>query len=213
MENQNHQALTNRSEESLTLRRRSKILSGVTTSGVVAADLMGEIVSTRDMQECMLAMEQNFGKSYAVEMKGRVALLFEKCLEKDWSALRFRAAVDWILEHKPYPNWTLADFFSAPLQKLYPYTEYTRLLQERGKGFNAEIQWYKINGMSLWAYKHEGELPFEKITEKRDEPEPEGKYASAEDLRKAFENVRFTGHIGRQIKEALPLEEKFPVND
>ena len=95
-------------------------MSEITEQGVAAVDLVGEAVSTRDVQECILAMEQNYGKSYSEELSGRVKLLFAKCLEKDWSSKRFRDAADWIIEHKPFPNWTVADFFTAPMKTLYP---------------------------------------------------------------------------------------------
>ena len=134
-------------------------------------------MNTGDVRQCLLAMEQNFGKQYSAEMSGRVQLLFSMCLKDSWTSERFTKATEWILKNKPYPNWTVADFFSAPLQKLYPRSEHLKLLSERGKGVNAEIQWYNVNGVALFAWKHEGELPFNKftyrLTNEADCPEPE----------------------------------------
>ena len=145
------------------MKRLKKNFTALTE--IPALNLLGQIISARDVAECLAVFTTAYGKNFALEISERVNLLFRLCLEDHWTNERFIQTAKWIVKNRPYKDWTIADFFSAPTAKLFTYFKYISELHEKGKSLNLEIQWYSVNGINLWAYKKDGDLPFTKLEE------------------------------------------------
>jgi len=141
----------------------------VPNDGIIISDLYDEPISLQSFTDCIERLGANYGINYFQDQNGKVLLLFEEITRAGWSNDRLKETIRWLIHQNKFATWTLADFFSAPLAKIYPYSKYLSERQEKGNALNLEINWYIINGSAYWAYKISGDLPFPK----NDNPKPE----------------------------------------
>lgn len=153
------------------------------------ADLIGELVQANDVDEAVNLMTIAYGKQYAEEYEERIQLLFGMILEDGWSKKRFMDTLKFLIKTRPYRDWTISDFISAPTAMLVSY-------EKAGKGFVP----YRVGKFILWAEPHV-EVPFEKVVSP--------KYAHMEPVQYSgepvFENERVRQmflNAKRQVKEA-----------
>ena len=114
------------------------------------------------MSNAMLMMEQNYGVEYPRE---KVQLLFSMIEEDKWSEERFKRTLKWILKNRPYPTWSISDWFSYGV-KVYPYAWYLKQQSEAGPYRNVlkEMDVYKMaDGVFAYRWHDREELPFEKV--------------------------------------------------
>jgi hypothetical protein len=91
-----------------------------------------------------------------------MALLVDMIREDGWTEERFQRTLKWFLKNKPFPAWTVADWFSFSV-KVYPYSWYLEQVSKNGGGVNKQIETYRINGVTVFRYADGQELPFEKL--------------------------------------------------
>lgn len=151
-------------------------LQATPENGILVAEVFNDPITSVGFSDCIKRLAVNFGIDYAGRNPEKLALLFEEMLIAGWTNEWMKQATRYFMKNNKYPTWTIADWFDLPLQKLYTHSQYTAKITEFGRGFNSEIQWYDLEGVFLWAYKKEGELPFKKKQIKKAQavaPEPE----------------------------------------
>ena len=99
-------------------------------------------------------MQANYGTDYAPE---KIALLFDMIRDEEWSEERFNRTFKWFLKNKPFPSWTIADWFSYGV-KVYP-VEWTH-----GKSLS-DYEGYELpGGVNVFKPKDGVTLPFPEAT-------------------------------------------------
>lgn len=118
-------------------------------------------VSASTITKALIIIEQNFGAEVA---KNKAELLFDMVTEDGWSEKRFDMTFKWFLKNKPYPSWTIADWFSYGV-KLYPQQWYFEKCTQ-GRNVLKEMDRYKLaDGVIGYKWKDGIELPLEKLPE------------------------------------------------
>lgn len=103
-------------------------------------------------------MKQNYGIDYPKE---KVMMLFSMIEGEAWSEERFKRTFDWIIKNRPYPTWTISDWFNYGV-KLYPYAWYLKQQNEAGpyRDVSKEMDCYKLSGgVMAYKWKDGQELP------------------------------------------------------
>lgn len=131
-------------------------------NGVNALDVVPSIpVQEKSLAFAKEVLEQNFGTPIP---NAKWMMLCQRIIEEDWSEERFKRTLNWFIDNKKYPSWTIADWFEYGV-KLYPIQWMNR---EIGKMGNPERAWelfdrYRVNGVVVCKFKDGIELPLEKI--------------------------------------------------
>jgi len=111
-------------------------------------------------------LEANYGTEYNSE---KAALLFDVVREEGWSEERFLRTLKWFLKNKPFPAWTVADWFQHGV-RVYPYEWYLEQQAKAGpyRRVLDQMEMYRLpDGIVVFKWKDGEELPFEKIDFKR----------------------------------------------
>lgn len=124
-----------------------------------ALDFIGGKVTSEDILKAEEFLKMNFGVDYPKE---KFSMLWEMIREEGWTSERLKQTLKNFLKTKKFATWTIADWFDYKIE-LYGYSEYLKKLNERGKTFNNEIEWYRVGGVPFWKYKDVTELPLERI--------------------------------------------------
>jgi len=104
-------------------------------------------------------LESNFGGPIS---DGKMAMLFEMCQEDGWTEERFLRTFKWFLKNKPYPAWTVADWFHYTV-KVYPYEWYLNQCRP-GQDVLKEMEIYRLpDGTVVYKWIDGEALPFEKL--------------------------------------------------
>lgn len=167
------------------------------TTEIAVSDFVGDILQHRDMTEAVSLMVIAYGKQYADEYRERLQLLYGMILKESWSKKRFMDTLEHLIKTRPYRDWTISDFFSAPCAMLVSY-------DKAGKGFIP----YQVGKHILWAEPHVS-VPFERVQSKEYahmKKEPEGRKATKEEIREALRGVNLEVKYTAQRKEAVSLE-------
>lgn len=84
----------------------------------------------------------------------KAQLIYNKCLELEWSSEYFFKHLGNFLIKQKYPNFTVADFFDIEIPKLKTHQDYQKLLQEQGESINSrERILFKTEKSYLWEFK------------------------------------------------------------
>lgn len=151
------QTTTSKALESL--RKSSEI---VTEKGVNALDLYNSPeVSTQTFSKTALMLKQNYGTNYSDDKMG---LLFDMIRDDGWSEERFNRTLRWFLKNKPFPAWTIADWFTYSVP-VYPYEWYLKQCVP-GRDVSKEMDIYELeDGTRVYKW-HDGiDLPLKKAGE------------------------------------------------
>lgn len=170
MENQNllmkNDSLITTTKPEILCENWENKLSIVQSNGsIIAYDFLGSKISLESFLKGVERLSANFGIDFgAPEHKPKVLLLFEELVIAGWTTERFLATVRWVIHNQKFATWTLADWFTAPLAKLYTEGEILSR-KKNGEKFTA----YKIENTILWS-EITNELPFERfITDTQDQ--------------------------------------------
>jgi len=123
-------------------------------------------VTTQSFTRAMAMLEANYGTEYNSE---KAALLFDVVREEGWSEERFLRTLKWFLKNKPFPAWTVADWFQHGV-RVYPYEWYLEQQAKAGpyRRVLDQMEMYRLpDGIVVFKWKDGEELPFEKIDFKR----------------------------------------------
>lgn len=129
--------------------------------GVNALDLIDSPqVDSGTFTKAVAILQSNYGIEYSDE---KVALLFDMVREDGWSEERFTKTLRWFLKNKPFPAWTISDWFSYGV-KVYPYAWYLEQVTKFGKAVNKQIQAFILpDGTRVFRYRDDERLPFEEV--------------------------------------------------
>lgn len=119
-------------------------------------------VTTQTFTRAMALLEANYGTEYNSE---KAALFFDVVREEKWSEERFLRTLRWFLKNKPFPAWTIADWFQYGV-KVYPYEWYLKQQHGAGPMVNVlkQMDRYRLpDGTVVYRWKDGEELPFEKV--------------------------------------------------
>ena len=138
-------------KNSAALRSLKQPSTLVIENGINALDLIDSPpATTASLQTAVAVMQANYGTEYAPE---KIALLFDMIRDEGWSEARFNRTLKWFLKNKPFPSWTIADWFSFSV-KVYPL-EWTY-----GKSRN-EYEGYELpEGVTVYKPIDGVKLPF-----------------------------------------------------
>jgi hypothetical protein len=104
-------------KRSAVLRNLKQPSTSAIVNGENALDLIDSPeVSVPTFTKAMAMVQANFGVEYD---KTKAALLFDMIREDRWSEERFVRTLKWFLKNKPFPSWTMADWFNYSI-KVYP---------------------------------------------------------------------------------------------
>lgn len=132
----------------------------MTLNGIDALDLIeSDPVQPATFTKAIAILQANYGTEYSQE---KVAVLFDTIRGENWGEERFQRTFKWFLKNKPFPAWTIADWFSFSV-KVYPYSWYLEQVSKSGGGVNKQIETYRIDGVTVFRYADGQELPFEKV--------------------------------------------------
>lgn len=116
-------------------------------------------VAPATITKALVILEQNFGAEVS---KNKAELLFDMVTEDGWSEKRFDLTFKWFLKNKPYPSWTIADWFSYGV-KLYPEAWYRQQCRE-GMDVRKQMDRYKLaDGVIGYKWKDGIDVPLEKL--------------------------------------------------
>lgn len=133
----------------------------VAQNGVNALDLIPSLpVGESTFTKAVAILQANFGTSYSPE---KIATLFDLIDDDGWSEERFKRTFKWFIKNKPFPAWTVADWFAYSV-KVYPYSWYLEQVAKNGREVNGQIDTYKLDdGTLVFRYRDSDELPFRKV--------------------------------------------------
>jgi hypothetical protein len=131
----------------------------VSECGINALDLIpSEPVSTKTFSKSFAILQANYGTEYSQE---KMALLFDMINDDGWSEERFTRTLKWFMKNKPFPSWTIADWFSHSV-KVYPKSWYDEQCVN-GKG--GEIETYLLDDKTyVYKFRDGVTLPFTLVT-------------------------------------------------
>lgn len=123
-------------------------------------------VTTQTFTKAIAILQANFGVEASSE---KVAAFFDLVREEEWTEERFMRTFRWFLKHKPFPAWTIADWFQYGV-KVYPYEWYLEQQAKAGPYVRVlkQMEMYRLlDGTVVFKWKDGEELPFEKIDFKK----------------------------------------------
>jgi hypothetical protein len=128
--------------------------------GVNALDLIqSEPLEKTDFMKAHALLEANYGTEYKRE---KMLLLLEMILEEGWTKERFQRTLRWFIKNKPFPAWTIADWFAYKIP-VYGYSWY---LAQCAQGYDVrkDMDIYELeDGTRVYRWHDEQELPFRKV--------------------------------------------------
>ena len=134
------------------------------SNGVNAFDVVPSIpVKPETLSFAKELLEQNFGTPIP---SAKWMMLCQRIIEEDWSEERFKKTLNWFIDTKKFPSWTIADWFEYGV-KLYPFRwvrEYCHKNGLREVDFIRTLDVYMVDGIRLYKFKDGVELPLEKIS-------------------------------------------------
>lgn len=119
-------------------------------------------VETTTLTKAIATLQANYGTSYSPE---KIMLLFEMVRDEHWTEEQFTRTFKWFLKNKPFPAWTIADWFQYGV-KVYPYAWYLRQQNEAGPHVDVlkKMDRYRLpDGTTVFKWKDGEVLPFERI--------------------------------------------------
>jgi hypothetical protein len=142
------------------LRILNQPSDSVTLNGVNALDLIDSPeVSTPVFTRAIALLQANYGTEFSRE---KTALLFDMIREDGWTKERFDWTFKWFLKNKPYPSWTISDWFSYGV-KVYPYSWYLAQCKP-GEDVSKQMDKYRLpDGTDVYKWKDADDLPFKKV--------------------------------------------------
>ena len=140
-----------------TLRQPSE---HVVKNGVNALELIvSPPVSEQTLVKAKLLLEANYGTQYSPE---KWLMLVEMMDDDGWSEARFTRTLKWFLKNKPFPAWTVSDWFSYGV-KVYPYAWYLEQVQPYEDVLKKMDRYRLPGGTVVYKWKDGEELPLEKV--------------------------------------------------
>lgn len=132
----------------------------VTENGVNALDLIpSEPLTAKAFADARAVLQANYGTEYSDE---KMALLFDLLRDDEWSNERFMRTLKWFMKSKPFPSWTVADWFAYSV-KVFPYSWY---VEQCTKGRSAEIEAYVLHDKTVvYKFRDGVTLPFQRQTQ------------------------------------------------
>ena len=132
-------------------------------NGVNALSLIESVpVSATTFTRAKAMLEANFGGPIGEE---KMALFFDLCREERWSEEQFLRTFKWFLKNKPFPAWTIADWFQYGV-RVYPYAWYLDQQSKAGPYVDVlqQMDRYKLpDGTIVFKWSDGQDLPFEEI--------------------------------------------------
>ena len=90
-----------------------------------------------------------------------MALMFDMIRDEGWTEERFNRTLKWFLKNKPYPAWTIADWFQYDV-KVYPYAWVLRQVFN-GANWKTDIESYELpDGSVVYKLRDGQTLPFKR---------------------------------------------------
>ena len=132
------------------------------SNGVSAYD----IIKSEPVQEQSLAfakevLEQNFGTPIP---NSKWLMLCQRIIEQEWTEERFKKTLNWFLDNKKFPSWTISDWFDFDV-KLMPFAWVRQHCHKNGLrevDFIRTLDVYMVDGIRLYKMKDGAELPLER---------------------------------------------------
>ena len=109
-------------------------------------------------------LEQNFGTPIP---NAKWLMLCERIFEQEWTEERFKKTLDWFLDNKKFPSWTISDWFDYDV-KLYPFQWVRNYCNKNGIreiDFIKTLDCYLIDGIRVYKEKDGIDLPFDIASE------------------------------------------------
>jgi hypothetical protein len=133
-------------------------------NGVSAYDL----IKSGPVKDSSLAfakevLEQNFG---APIPNAKWMMLCQRIIEEDWTEARFKKTLNWFLDNKKFPSWTIADWFDYDV-KLMPFAWVRQHCIKSGLreiDFIRSLDCYLVEGIRLYKMKDGISLPLERMS-------------------------------------------------
>lgn len=147
---------------------RQNLQSLNANNGVAISDLLGEPVGAKHVLGAVDELKAVYRVDFA---SGQYSTLLQtlqrRLIANNWSSVRFRQALDWVLDNFKFPTWTVADFISAPMESLKPYSWVLDEMQKDNTAME-RMEAYKIEGVEkpLWRYEDGTTLPFDRVVER-----------------------------------------------
>ena len=150
--------MTRRQRSALEILKHDSL--NVIETGVNALDLIpSEPVSTKVFVKARAALQANYGTEYSDE---KMALLFDMIRDDGWSEEKFVRTLKWFMRNRPFPSWTIADWFAYSV-KVFPRAWY---LKQCTEGRANEIETYLLDdGTYVYKFRDGEELPLKKVTQ------------------------------------------------
>jgi len=129
---------------------------------------MSEPLTESELNKVLTLAKKELEDGLGFKVSEDLIILLKKMFLKDnWTKERLFYAVRSILRKFKYTEKYLkpSDFYENSEIKMFSYSEYLDNLNKYGKGFNDEIEWYKLNGTPFYVIKSDVEyqLPFERL--------------------------------------------------
>lgn len=137
---------------SVSSKSRGVVITENALALIESPPLTNEIVLAAQAQ-----LEINYGTQYDPHKITQLALMM---IEEGWSVERFKLTLKWFLKNKPFPAWTISDWFSYKAE-IHNYAWYLQQVHEFGESVNAQIRFYHV-ASDVTGYSYEQDLPFEK---------------------------------------------------
>jgi hypothetical protein len=135
-----------------------RLSTSATESGINALSLVDSPrVSSATFTAARAVLQANFGTEYA---DAKMALLFDLIRDDNWTEYQFNETLKWFLKNKPFPAWTVADWFSYGV-KLYPHSWMVKeMMNDRGMD---GIEIYLVGGAFLFKRVDGVTLPMKRV--------------------------------------------------
>jgi len=143
----------------------------VIQNGINALELIeSEEVRPETFSKAISILKGNYGADYSHE---KALLLLEMIREEGWTEERFMRTFKWFLKNKPFPAWTIADWFQYGV-RLYPLEWANQQAHEFGSGVWDRMDIYEVESTDgkkvlLFKWKDGEDVPLKKY-----EPKPKG---------------------------------------
>lgn len=116
-------------------------------------------VSEETFAKAKLLLEANYGTEYSPE---KWLMLADMIDDDGWSEERFMITFKWFLKNKPFPAWTVSDWFSHSV-KVYPYAWYLQQVTPYEDVLKKMDRYKLADGTTVYKWKDGVELPLEKV--------------------------------------------------
>ena len=127
-------------------------------NGINALDLIdSEPLNSIEFTKSCAMLQANYGTEYSQE---KMSLLYSMMKDEGWSLERFNRTVKWFIKNKPFPAWTVADWFQYGV-KLYPHEWYMQQQSEAGIYTHVieSMDVYLIGMTTMYRWKDGEDLP------------------------------------------------------